>query len=138
MRVSPHTAQALQKPVGPAQLAISESVTPTITNLRSTDLQPPTVQRTVKGAPITKGDRLSPSLVKVVLPGFLTAEHLLDVGTLSGRANLEPVSDPLRTGIRFFQHPLPLTQRRTSRLACLMTRRVNGVSTFRFISNSRG
>jgi len=31
----------------------------------------------------------------------------MDVSSLSGRANLEPVSAPLQSGLRFFHHPQP-------------------------------
>ncbi|BBO86249.1 hypothetical protein DSCO28_68150 [Desulfosarcina ovata subsp. sediminis] len=36
-------------------------------------------------------------------------EYLQDVSSLSGQARVEPVSDPLQTGIRFFLLLTPVT-----------------------------
>ena len=41
------------------------------------------------------------------LSGFLVTRHLLEVCSLSRRANYEPVSTPLQCRLRFLQHPLP-------------------------------
>ena len=35
----------------------------------------------------------------------------------------QPVSEPLQSGIRFFQHPIPARQQHASRLACPKGRR---------------
>lgn len=50
-------------------------------------------------------------------PNYLAMEHLLDVGSLSGRAP-SPVSDPLQAGLRFFQLPVPHHHRLSLRSAC--------------------
>ena len=50
-------------------------------------------------------------------PGSLATVHLLDVGSLSGRAEC-PVSDPLQIDIRFFQHPVLHPRGRSLRAAC--------------------
>jgi hypothetical protein len=38
---------------------------------------------------------------------FLVIQHLSEVCSLSCRANIEPVSEPLQIGFRFFRPPLP-------------------------------
>jgi hypothetical protein len=71
----------------------------------------------------------------------LATEHPQDVGTLSSRANFEPVSARLQGGIRFF---LPLTPAyphqcalRLLRLGftCLNIRREYRISTFHAFAN---
>jgi len=52
-------------------------------------------------------------------PNFLATVYLLDVVSLSRRANLESASDPLQTGFRFFQHPVLHLDGLSLRLACL-------------------
>ena len=41
------------------------------------------------------------------LPSFLVTRHPLEVCPLSRGAKLEPLSNSLQAGLRFFQHPLP-------------------------------
>lgn len=55
---------------------------------------------------------------------------LLEVGSLSRRANLEPLSTPLQPGFRFLQHPLPAVP--SVGLATALPVRENiGLTTFR-------
>ena len=61
----------------------------------------------------------SPFLDQVGSPGDLAKGHLLDVCSLSRRANPEPVSASLQDGIRFFQHPVPQLHGLPLRSACL-------------------
>ena len=58
-------------------------------------------------------------LDQVGSPDDLAKGHLLDVCSLSHRANSEPVSASLQGGIRFFQHPVPQLHGLPLRSACL-------------------
>src|SRR5262245_55133829 len=66
--------------------------------------------------------------------GSLAVKDPSDVGSLSCRVTLKPVSASLRDGIRFFRHPKPAPP--SARLAARFPFRERyGVTTFRFRSS---
>ncbi len=69
-------------------------------------------------------------------PSFLATYHLSDVGSLSRRVTLKPVSVRLQNGIRFFRHPTPAPPW-AGFAACCPRRERYGVSTFPWQSLAR-
>jgi hypothetical protein len=60
----------------------------------------------------------------------LATKHQTDVGALSSRVMLQPVSIPLQDGFRFFRHLKPALSQRALRFR-LPSRQRYGVSVFR-------
>lgn len=141
MRVSPHKAQALQRPVDPTQ------------QLRVAELPPryaPAAARPLCGLAANRRPATPRLRVRRLLsqpsfafplqdgsPCFLASEHLLDVCSLSGRAK-----HPYPTRYKPAFASSSILSRSANRSPCGSPARVAGrlieVSTFRFISSRGG
>lgn len=120
MPVSQHTAQAHQRPVdrpgNPVVFVLKRS-------LHRISFAIHTCSHQVSSTDVNSRVRrlFRPSFAfpcKDGSPSYLAMAYLLDVGSLSDPANLEPVSDRLQAGVRFFQHPFLHILGHSLRSAC--------------------
>jgi len=117
VRVSPHTAQAFQKPVaGPSPRCCSKTFAIRRYSRRAcfffAGLPIERVPAKRRGGCTKPWKKKSPRLSFAFPPAndsptSLATKNPSDVGPLSSRVTFKPVSVPLQYGVRFFQHPKP-------------------------------